>query len=150
MIKISAKALADRLAMTKPPSMTHGEWADALGTSRQTWSSYINGSARPSTAVLMKIKEIAGYNVDWILFGNSPSQGLVERSKLLLAVSAAMSIVDTAVKAGKAHSSDQVCSFIADIYESMLREAALQGELFRVAKQRPLEIAVADERGETD
>ncbi|HEX2868636.1 MAG TPA: helix-turn-helix domain-containing protein [Ignavibacteriales bacterium] len=59
--------------------MNQSEFALALGfKNKQTVSNWENGVSEPDTLTLVKISEVCGVTVDWLLKGDSPASNNVQ------------------------------------------------------------------------
>lgn len=56
--------------------LSAGDFADAMGVSRNTVSRWLNGRARPSTAQMIAISVVTGVSLEWLTQGVARPEGL--------------------------------------------------------------------------
>ncbi len=94
-----------------------------LGRGKSSVFEYEKEDRVPDIEFLRRLRDYTGVSIDWLITGAGPQTGGLDRSALSTAVTAAMKIVESARAQGKAHTPQDVVTFIVDIYESVIKES---------------------------
>jgi DNA-binding XRE family transcriptional regulator len=117
-----------RLAFVLPETLSQGEMADQLDVSRGTWSACLLGKQLPSLKVYMRIVELTGANLDWLIYGNGLPYGGIDFQRFKRAASDTLKIAVQAAVEGDPQSESVVLNTFLTFYQ---REMAAEAEHLR-------------------